>query len=621
MRHWALSRHLSWFAQREHRYLYHDLTGEILEVGPLLAPLLGTLTPGVPFERDALIEAFLEARTSAATHTAPDPHALAHALDELAEHDVLVEPDCDELERLLERVPVKARWRVVYHDPDTDAPLAVIGRAPHVAPQLLRLDDRDERALWFAIDGEQSLLQLARTAPDAGPIDDHALRARALHFAHIVARWTHSDLQLTRLSRVPLSFYRRQRAIPGWLESTMPFERIDGPLATIPDAPQTIAHDDYHQSVIHDANHQFDEVETTLSHLFREPHPALGGRTYAAAFVDALVERGLLDADTHQVLEVGGGVGFFAEGFLERLATAHPALLDAIHYRILDLSPALRQSQAARLARFGTRAAVIAGNGEFLEGIAPASLDLIVSNEVIADFTTVRLTRRTTDDARHAEAEWLDPDDELERLEAELDDDDDGGLAASATVELDGPAPALEFLAAHPELSFDDAPSGDFLFNLGAARFVEAIARALRPGGAAVVTEFGDRWRYPVESLHLDHAEVSIHFGHLLDVARAVGLEAELVDVPDLIGLDGTGHRSLATTRTYFRNLCFLAARHGARLQKIAYTPESLALACAATRFDPARVETLDWRPLQERVHGLVPHEFKALVLRRPARG
>ena len=40
-----------------------------------------------------------------------------------------------------------------------------------------------------------------------------------------------------------------------------------------------------------DAAEQFDDLETTLSHLFRRPHGALGGRSFPQRIVEALAER------------------------------------------------------------------------------------------------------------------------------------------------------------------------------------------------------------------------------------------------------------------------------------------------------------------------------------------
>ena len=45
----------------------------------------------------------------------------------------------------------------------------------------------------------------------------------------------------------------------------------------------------YHQDKINDPVRQFDQVETTVSHLYRDPHPALGGKNYGTVFAEVLI--------------------------------------------------------------------------------------------------------------------------------------------------------------------------------------------------------------------------------------------------------------------------------------------------------------------------------------------
>ena len=42
----------------------------------------------------------------------------------------------------------------------------------------------------------------------------------------------------------------------------------------------------------------------------------------------------------------------------------------------------------------------------------------------------------------------------------------------------------------------------------------------------------------PTETTHLDHPEVSIHFGHLRAVAQGLGLQAELLPLHSLLDID-----------------------------------------------------------------------------------
>ena len=114
----------------------------------------------------------------------------------------------------------------------------------------------------------------------------------------------------------------------------------------------------------------------------------------------------------------------------------------------------------------------------------------------------------------------------------------------------------------------------------------------------------------------MDHGEWSVHFGHLMQVARRLGLEASLESVPELMSLRGDVW-VLASNRTQFRNLRYLFAQLGATLAKRALTPEQLAVA-AGGKLQLDRIEGLQFRPVSERVMGLHPNEFKALILRRP---
>jgi len=76
------------------------------------------------------------------------------------------------------------------------------------------------------------------------------------------------------------------------------------------------------------------------------------------------------------------------------------------------------------------------------------------------------------------------------------------------------------------------------VFNLGAFEMVREVARVLRPGGRAYVSEFGGPEEHPTETAQLDHPEVSIHFGQVAEAAVAQGLVATLCPLADLLGVD-----------------------------------------------------------------------------------
>jgi hypothetical protein len=170
-------------------------------------------------------------------------------------------------------------------------------------------------------------------------------------------------------------------------------------------------------------------------------------------------------------------------------------------------------------------------------------------------------------------------------------------------------------IAADLGVGLDDAPDPFYLMT-GAFELIARIARWLAPTGTAIVTEFGDLAQWPKLSTHLDHPELSTHFGQLLQAARGAGLEGNIEFVIDLLDFD-RNEKGLVTTRSHFRALRALAEHSGIDLPKIGYTPRLLVDA-VGDKLDLDDVGELRWDRVEDRLMGLVPHEFKALVVKRP---
>ncbi|MEY3213697.1 MAG: hypothetical protein RIT28_4178 [Pseudomonadota bacterium] len=291
---------------------------------------------------------------------------------------------------------------------------------------------------------------------------------------------------------------------------------------------------------IHDAPTHFDEGETTFAHAFERPHPALGGRPFGAALIDALIGLGA-DRPGLDVLEIGPGSGAVCEAALSRLIEAGVAPKS---YTRLDLSPALLHAQAARCPT--TRS--LQGSAEAIP-LPDLSVDLVLSNEVLADLTAAA---------------------------------DPGGFDVTA---LDGQA----------------------WFNVGAFRLVQQLARVLRPGGLAYLSEFGAPDELPTETTQLDHPEVSVNFSQVAEVAQAAGLTAEIVPLGALLGVQ-LDARWLS--RASFEGLRCLSREYKLLLQARAYTPETLWL--------PEPVEGLRFVSLREDGPAPVITRLWALILKKP---
>ena len=128
---------------------------------------------------------------------------------------------------------------------------------------------------------------------------------------------------------------------------------------------------------------RFDEVECTISHLFRWPHPALAGRRYGEALLQGLAARGI-GPGSSGVVEIGGGAGHLAEAAFR--GEAGP--FTGARWTSLDLSPALLAAQRLRL-REHERWSGLRGDALDLP-VRSRSVDgLVLANEVIADLPCI----------------------------------------------------------------------------------------------------------------------------------------------------------------------------------------------------------------------------------------
>lgn len=569
----TLSKHLSYFHQHGRLYVYHDLFGFLMGMSPDIVGLL-------EFHRD-MAKGPAEVDAHFGRHFTRS--VLGEFMSILENHACLVDPDIDEIARLWNSYPVRSRW-VVY---DRTAGMTFWRAWRGETPKSETVPGW-AAATWEACDGETSGRDLYDQL-DAPP-DERA-------FLELLASWVHHERQYLRMSRIPVSRYGAEWKWPSYLRSTMPYERwVPGqelePDPLEPFGVPVLPPHDYYEREVDDAGEQFDEVETTLSHLLREPHSLLGGSTFADKVCEALAQRELLTEKTRDIVEVGAGQGHLAAGVLQWMQRAHPD--SQVTYTIVDLAPALQAKQRETLEAAGVLSHVrwVSGNVEDPATEIPEA-DLLLCNEVVGDFTTIKLNRPL--------------------VGVETASDDAPADDAPAPTEL---SEEVRQLAQAHAIGFLDAPE-EFYVNLGAWKFIARLAGVIRPGGGAWITEYGEYARYPRPSTHLDHVEFSIHFGHLQKVAISVGFEAQLAYVHETIGFDRHA-KGLATTRSWYAALRAMLETHGVQLEKAAYTDvmfeEALGDKLTLADIGDVRFESAD-----ERCMGLLPHEFKALILMAPS--
>ena len=76
---------------------------------------------------------------------------------------------------------------------------------------------------------------------------------------------------------------------------------------------------EFHLHGIQAQHGHFEIVETTVSHLFREPCEAMHGKTYGRLLGETLREMGWFNPKPKRIVEVGAGLGYVFQGFSQRV--------------------------------------------------------------------------------------------------------------------------------------------------------------------------------------------------------------------------------------------------------------------------------------------------------------
>jgi hypothetical protein len=167
------------------------------------------------------------------------------------------------------------------------------------------------------------------------------------------------------------------------------------------------------------------------------------------------------------ILEIGGGLGFLAQSLIREARRVLGGSIP-IHYTVLDISKAFIAHQESMLR--DTDADV-----HFVVGDAQRALDqeskfeLVLANEVIADFETGRA-----------------------KMKADSDDK-------------------------------------NVLQHIGVEGLIHQLPGSLVPGGKALFIEYGGTDAPPERILHLNHAEYAIDFRAVAQYAKTCGFHVEML--------------------------------------------------------------------------------------------
>jgi len=243
----------------------------------------------------------------------------------------------------------------------------------------------------------------------------------------------------------------------------------------------------------------FDLIETTVAHLFREPNEALNGLTYGRLLMRQLRQLGWFNPKPKVIVEVGGGLGYVARELAKELL---PFERQSIRYISLDITSPFLKLQIKRAKEGGWGGLGTRANAEALP-FTDNSVDLVIDNENMADMTPVKLTRN----------ELLTNKGETEQHQEALD------------------------WIRRLRLPIEANPPDDVIFNLGPIRFVAELWRVLKPGGHAFLTEFGVEAGWPASVKLPGHTEYEVQYSHLRQAVRWLGFQERYLSLPQFLAM------------------------------------------------------------------------------------
>lgn len=274
----------------------------------------------------------------------------------------------------------------------------------------------------------------------------------------------------------------------------------------------------------------FDRVEITLSHLFREPSPVLGGHTYGSSLFNFLDSKGAI---RESIIEIGGGLG---DTMRELLLAGHASVIKRCE--MFDLSPALSECQKFALSEIkDVEIRFSSGNCEKINQFYDKIDGLLICNGVIADLATCL-----------------------------VEDGDDIQKISRGNKIIEN------FIRGERQRK-------PYYMHFGALEFIQSLYACLSNNGVAMISEY-TATDHNQPSWFDNHYECGIDFGQIKRFADYLGFDVEEFDVADVIGLD---------TSTEFLSMDFFTMRDAMAVQ----CPSSMRLWQLSDGF-PVRAYTRD---------------------------
>ncbi|NKB80998.1 MAG: methyltransferase domain-containing protein [Nitrospirales bacterium] len=256
---------------------------------------------------------------------------------------------------------------------------------------------------------------------------------------------------------------------------------------------------EFHHKGIQQHHGHFEIIETTVSHLFREPCEALHGLTYGRLLAKTLRQLGWWNPKPRRIVEVGAGLGYVSREMARELSANEQ---QGCEYVFLDLTRPFLTSQMQLAREAGWDAHAVHANAEQLP-FPDASVDLVIDNENLADMTPTHFKKEEFESWKGATPEHQTVLELIRRLR----------------LPLDQPLP------------------DEIIVNSGAMTFLMELWRVLRPGGRAVLIEFGIETGWPDPVRLPGHTEYEVQFSHLRQTARWLGFREQYCPLPQFLSI------------------------------------------------------------------------------------
>ena len=255
---------------------------------------------------------------------------------------------------------------------------------------------------------------------------------------------------------------------------------------------------EFHLKDITKREGHFDTIETTVSHLFASRAKPCKDSPMAASWPGISAD-GMVESEAAHRAGSGRRPGVRCARTRGR---TDPSERNGVRYLFLDITKPFLESQLTLGSEGGWETHGVQANGEWLP-IRDASIDLVIDNENLADMTPVQLTRKEVESGAGVSALNQEAIDWIRRIRLPLD---------------------------------QDMPA-EFLFNLGPLRFVSELWRVLRPGGHAVLIEFGIEAGWPAPVKLPGHTEYEVQYSHLRHAVKWLGFHEQYFALPQFMVL------------------------------------------------------------------------------------